>query len=197
MTTRDKLINAAALLAFFGLFALSKVYAQGDIRLAGNPVVDMENGAPLPGSVTYVFEKQDGAGWIQVATASVPAFTHTGQPPGEHCYQMRASVNGVTSDPSNTACKTVLPEPAPDPVPAGPVVIPVIEGMGYAPVYKLTQTNKRDQAYKDACGYIEVGAACTGPVVYEYRGKKFRKVSESDVKPAGVTCSGNVVAPCQ
>jgi hypothetical protein len=116
--------------------------------------------------------------------------------PGTYFYRVFAgcSICSAESASSNIAQRDAT---APPLIPTAPVItVAVVVGMGHAPVYRLTQAGKRDERYSDACGFIEVGKECEGPVVYRFRGASFRKVASSDVKNWGVTCGDNVVAPC-
>jgi hypothetical protein len=75
-------------------------------------------------------------------------------------------------------------------------VVPVHTDLDHSPVYRMTLAGKRDARYADACGYIEVGTQCSGPVMFEFREKRFHRVNPEDVKAWGATCSGEVAAPC-
>lgn len=174
-------------LAFAGV-----AHGQGQAVLTWVAPTTHTDNSPIVLPITYQVEKQAGTAWNIITTTSALTYTHTGLAVGEHCYLVKAIVNSVPSDPSNTGCKTVVQPPPRPPV----LVVEVVAGMDHAPVYKLTQENRRDERYKDACGYVPVGAACSGDVLYEYRKAKFRRVNESDVKPWDSACTGNVVAPC-
>ena len=152
-----------------------------------------EDGTPIVLPITYRYERQAGSAWTVLTTTSATLHYLTGLSPGTYSFRVLAIVGGRESLPSNVAGRDVQ-----QPATAPPVihVVQVVIGMDHAPVYLLTQSGQRDQRYKDACGYIEVGRACEGPVVYTFRQARFRRVSEADVKPWGASCSGFVVAPC-
>lgn len=115
--------------------------------------------------------------------------------PGTYTFRIFAISRGLESRASaeQSGAATAVPSPPNPPVFR---VVQVIISMDHAPVYRLTQAGKRDERYSDACGYIEVGKACHGPVAFRFREKSFRRVSAADVKPWGVTCGANVAGPC-
>jgi hypothetical protein len=111
---------------------------------------------------------------------------------GTSCVRVyTANTYGEESDASNVTVRVIAP-----PKPRPPVQVQaVVAGMDHSPVYRLTQLGKRDDRYSDACGFIEVGKACTGNVLFRFRDQSFRKVAASDVKAWGTNCD-NAAAPC-
>lgn len=179
-------------LVFLAMLIAGQAFSQQAVLTWTAPTTHTDN-TPIVLPITYQVEKQAGTSWDVLTTTSALTYTQTGLAVGEHCYRVRAVVNSAVSDPSNAACKTI---PQPPPRPPVLTVVQVVADSNHSPVYLLTQSGSRDQRYKDACGYIPVGAACSGPVVYSFRGASFRRVSETDVKPWGASCAGFVVAPC-
>lgn len=93
------------------------------------------------------------------------------------------------------ASQAPAPIPPPPPPPTGPVVVAIAAGARDVPVYGLTATGARSST---VLGVIEVGKACTGPVITTYRNDSYRRVARIDVKWArGVTLTDNVIAPCK
>lgn len=145
--------------------------------------------------ITYRVERQTltpTPTWTTVETVSTLRSYVRNLAPGTYTFRVLAIVDAKESAPSNTASRSVD-----KPTPQAPViqVVQVVIGMDHAPVYRITQNGKRDERYSDACGYIEVGKECSGPVLFRFREKSFRKVSADDVKAWGVNCS-NAAAPC-
>ena len=156
------------------------------------------DGTPTVLPLTYRVEHRVGTGaWATIVT-STSARQHyaTSLAIGRHEFRVYVNCPGcLESAASNVGARDATAPPI-IPNPPALQVVQVVIGMDHAPVYLLTQSGQRDQRYKDACGYIEVGSACEGPVVYTFRQARFRRVSEADVKPWGASCSGFVVAPC-
>jgi hypothetical protein len=153
------------------------------------------DGTPIVLPITYRVEQKAGTGaeatWPAVQTVTTTRAYLTGLAPGTYTFRVIAIVGPKESAPSNEAGRLVE-----HPTPAAPViqVVQVVIGMDHAPVYKLTAAGKRDDRYADACGFIEVGKAC-GEFKFAFRDSKFYAVSDTDVKPWKVDCSGGA-APC-
>jgi hypothetical protein len=119
-----------------------------------------------------------------VLTGSIPA---TG---GTACFQARTKTAPANSAWSPESCKTFAPLV---PNPPGNVTVAVVLGINMAPVYKLTSTGKRSP---DPAGFIPVGKACTGNMLFRYRGVAFRKVAQADVLFWETVPADNVAAAC-
>lgn len=150
-------------------------------------------------SVYYRVQRRTGLNgtWGDIApNVTATRYYDQNLAPGTYYYRVFAgcSICTAESTSSNVAQKEAT---APPLVPKSPVItIAVVIGMDHAPVYRLTQAGKRDARYADACGYIEVGKECQGPVVYRFRDASFRRVATADVKEWGVSCGDFAVAPC-
>jgi hypothetical protein len=58
--------------------------------------------------VTYTVYTSDGqGGGVLLATTTANDVTIPGLPPGQHCFVVYATVNGLRSGPSNSPCKTI------------------------------------------------------------------------------------------
>ncbi len=90
-----------------------------------------------------------------------------------------------------TATVTVEKVPAP---PSGVTVVErVTANANFSPVYRVVNGNERSDG---VLGLVPVGRACTGKVMFRYRGMNFRRV---EVKPGelwGTTDTRNLAAPC-
>ena len=127
------------------------------------------------------------AGTVTVPT---PATTHTVTGLGVATYCFRAfsrNSYGVESNPSGVVSK-IVPAPTPNP----PVLaVPVIAGMLQTPVYSVAANGKMSTFV----GFVDVGATCSGPVLFTYRSKAFREVPRASVKLWGSTTL-RLAAPC-
>lgn len=162
--------------------------------LQWSAVTEREDGSTYPTgtTVTYRVEKQTGSTWTSLGTVTQTRFLASNLAYGEHVFRVFAIVNSLTSDASNTSSRRID-----EPRPRAPVLtIAVVIGMDHAPVYRLTKAGKRDERYRDACGYIPVGAACDEKTVFRFRDATFKRVNPDDVKEWNVTCGENVAAPC-
>lgn len=124
---------------------------------------------------------------------SVPApassTTITGLAPASTlCFRAYSrNTYGVESVSSAVVSKT-FPPPTPNP----PVLaVPVIAGMLQTPAYSVTSAGK----ISTLMGFVDVGAQCTGPALFTYRGKTFHEVPRASVKLWGST-SLRLAAPC-
>ncbi len=134
--------------------------------------------------VGSAFGTQIGAQVVPAATS----YTVPSLPPATYCFRVTAvNTFGNESLVSNVA-QRVVTAPTPNP----PIVTTaVIAGMLQTPVYSVTSGNAR----ADLVGFADVGKACTGPVLFTYRTKRFRQVARADVKMWGAT-SLRLAAPC-
>lgn len=157
------------------------------------------DGKAIGQSLTYRVEQRSGFSgtWTTITASQTDTKRYVEDlAPGTYFFRVYANcaTNCAESAASNTASKATT---APVQTPEAPVItIAVVIGMDHAPVYKVTQAGKRDERYSDACGFIEVGRACDGPVLFIFRGSKFRHVKDTDVKAWKVSCAGSVAAPC-
>jgi hypothetical protein len=152
------------------------------------------DGMPIVLPITYRVEQRIGTGaWTTTASGiSVRRLYLQNLAPGSYEFRGYATVSALESIASNVVGRSIASPPSP---PGPPVfTIAVVIGINHAPVYRVTQAGKRDARYVDACGYIEVGKPCHGNVMFDFRGAKFRRVADADVKPWGTVCTG--VAPC-
>lgn len=201
MTTRDRILNAALLLAFFGLFAMAKAQAQtwNENRLTWDAPTTCTNGQPVSACPVTGYRIERAAvstgPYTAIGTSQTTSYTHTGAAAGVNCYRVYALSATGDSDASQHACKTNVEPTQPNPPTNIRFVTQVVEGMDHSPVYRLTAAGKKDGRYSDACGYIPVGARCEGNVAFSFRDKSFRPVNITDVKQ-WADCGTSVAAPC-
>lgn len=110
--------------------------------------------------------------------------------PGTWFMGAKTTANGNESAMSNIV-QVVIPQPTPNP----PVltVTEVVAGINMSPAYRVTASGERGTT---VIGFVPVGTACTGPVVYTYRAKSYRKVARSAVKWWGTAPTDEVAAAC-
>lgn len=180
--------------------ACSTTTPNNAICIEWNAVTTDVDNKPLTTPVTYRVEQRAGTtgNFTQIATGVTATRLYVENlAPGTYFFRGYANCSGsscVESVASNVVSRAATAVPV---QPSAPVfTIAVVIGLDHAPVYRLTQAGKRDERYHDACGYIEVGKQCHGPVAFRFRDSSFRRVNDTDVKPWKVDCSGNVAAPC-
>jgi hypothetical protein len=107
----------------------------------------------------------------------------------------RSTANGNDSAVSQVVT-VVIPQPTPNP----PVVTvqAVVAGINMSPAYKILADGTRSQV---VAGFVPVGSACDGPVVFKYRDLPYREVPAARVnwwKPplADVRSPPRVAVPC-
>lgn len=96
--------------------------------------------------------------------------------PGTWYVGARTTANGNDSSISNVV-QVVIPTPVPNPPTLS--VVPVVAGLNMSPAFKILADGSRSQV---VAGFVTVGTACSGPIVFSYRNKPYRKVSASVVK---------------
>jgi hypothetical protein len=165
--------------------------------LTWDAVTESTDNRPIT-NVYYRVQRRIGTtgAWTDIApNLTATRYYDQNLSPGTYFYRVFAgcALCAAESASSNIASRDAT---APT-IPKAPVItIAVVVGMDHSPVYRLTQAGVRDARYADACGYIPVGKECSGPVVYRFRDKSFRRVALADVKEWGVTCGDFAVAPC-
>jgi hypothetical protein len=159
------------------------------------------DGTPLPGAAIARTRIEYGtcaaggafgvkAGEFSVAGGAVTA-TSPNLAPGTWCFRAYTTANGVESPASNVASK-VVPQPAPSP----PTIraVAVVAGLNMAPLYRINPDGSRGGAL---LGFVPVGSACAGPVVYRYRNRDYRRPADfSLAKWEATTPTTNAAAPC-
>lgn len=110
--------------------------------------------------------------------------------PGTWFVGARTTANGNESALSNIV-QVVVPQPTPNPPTI--TVQEVVAGINMAPAYRVTASGERGTT---VIGFVPVGTACTGTVVYTYRGKSYRKVLRDSVRWWGTTPTDEVAAAC-
>jgi hypothetical protein len=193
---------------FLALLAILPVaaFAQSAI-LTFTPPTQYTDGSPLPASAITGYEAQCSkwtpTGGVAGTCTQFPASTLaagttggtlTGTIPaagGTACWQMRTKSAPGPGPWGAEACKTFAPLL---PNPPGNVTVAVVIGINMAPVYKLTATGKRSP---DPAGYIALNEACTGNVLFSYRGFSWRAVAAPKVQWFGVVPDANVAGPCK
>jgi hypothetical protein len=134
--------------------------------------------APQPAAETQTVACPAGTtgSWTQTRTYSAAAFPT--------CWTAGAWT--PTSAPAG-ACVAIPPPPV-------AVVAPVVAGQNMAPVFGITGTNTRGTT---VLGFVPVGRACTGPVVYTYRGQGYRRFTSADALWWGSTPTTAAAVACQ
>lgn len=161
-----------------------------------SPTTTRTDGLPTNLPISYLVEQRVGTtgAWTSAGTTSLTRLYVENLAPGTYFFRGYAIEGSAQSGPTPAATfAATAPPPAPPNVPANFTIAVVID-LNHAPVYRVTQAGRRDARYADACGYIPVGKPCHGSVLFDFRGSKFRRVADADVKPWAPTCSG--AAPC-
>jgi len=120
-------------------------------------------------------------------TATVPNLA-----PGTYCFRAFAKDQyGQWSDPSNVGTKTIpLPPP---PSPPAIVTISVVAGVNISPAFRVLADGSRSST---VVGLVGTGATCSGPVLFTYRGKSYRRVDPAAVRWWATAPTTNVAAAC-
>lgn len=148
------------------------------------------DGSPINGAITYrVYGALQGQTKALIGTGTSP-YVHTQVPTGTFCYAVTAVVTGAESAQTPEVCRVI---PAPTPNPPTITAIAVVAGVTDNPVFKILADGSRSSA---VAGFVTVGTACTGPVVFTYRGKSFRRVDPAAVKWWNTTATPDVAAAC-
>jgi len=148
------------------------------------------DGSPITGALTYrVYGALQGSTKALIGTGISP-YVHTQVPTGTFCYAVTAVVAGIESAQTPEVCRVI---PAPTPNPPTITAIAVVAGVVDNPVFKILADGSRSSA---VAGFVSVGTACTGPVVFTYRGKSFRRVDPASVKWWNTTRTTEVAAAC-
>lgn len=111
-------------------------------------------------------------------------------PPGTWYVGARTTANGNDSGLSNVIQRVVV-QPTPNP----PVlsVVPVVAGLNMSPAYKILADGKRSEV---VAGFVRTGTACSGPVIWRYRSKDYRRVPRASVTWWNTPWTTEVAAPC-
>lgn len=110
--------------------------------------------------------------------------------PGTWFVGAKTTANGNDSAVSNIV-QVVVSQPTPNP----PVlsVQPVVAGLNMSPAYKILANGSRSTV---VAGFVPVGTECSGPVVFKYRDKPYRRVSRESVKWWNTASTTEVAASC-
>lgn len=198
---RAALVVIAVVVATIGIALMVAIPAHAaDATVSWTPPTANTDGSAIPasgaGSLTGTrveWGSCSGAAFGTAAgTVTVPApaatTTITGLGVATYCFRAFARNSyGVESLASSVVSKTI-PAPTPNP----PVLaVPVIAGMLQTPVYSVAANGNMSTFV----GFTDVGAQCSGPVLFTYRTKQFREVPRASVKLWGST-SLRLAAPC-
>lgn len=95
--------------------------------------------------------------------------------PGTWYVAAKTTANGNDS-PNSNVLQIVIPQP----VPNAPTlsVVAVVAGLNMSPAYKILESGARSQV---VAGFVPVGTACDGPVVFKYRNRSYRKIASNKV----------------
>jgi hypothetical protein len=177
--------------------------------LSWTPPIQNTDGTPLTNLQDYrVYSRVGTAPFAVVQTLAAPrsAFTFTGLAPGAWEFSLTArNTAGTESAQSSVASKTLTAPSATTvtatvtgtaivvPNPPSNVTIAVVVGANVAPAYKILANGARSDVL---AGFVPAGKACDGPVVFTYRGSKFKRVAPADVQWWSTTSTSAVAAPC-
>jgi hypothetical protein len=123
------------------------------------------------------------------APVSVTTMTRANVAPGTQCYEVTAIIAGVESAHSAEVCKLVSP---PAPQPPTITTIAVVAGLNMAPVVPYAG----NQRAGGLVGFVPVGTACQGPVLFTFRQAQYRQIDSRIVTWWGVVPRQAVAAPC-
>ena len=176
-----------------GAFIARAAHA-GTASLTWSAPTTNADGTPLTDLKSYkVYGALQGQTKTLLATVLAPTVTYTHNGPTEGqtwCYTVSAvDAVGNESVMSNESCKTV-----PN-VPPSPPVLQTVTVTAMAtetPVFTVTNGGRGVMA-----GLMPPGKACSGPVLFVYRGSSFYKVNATDVHRWGTPLTANFAAPCK
>lgn len=106
---------------------------------------------------------------------------------GNHCLYMTAyTSDGQESVPTPTLQHQVLAPPEP---PTGVEIT-----LSSAPAFTFDSQNRKSP---NVAGFVPVGTACSGSIIFSYRGDPYRRVSANDVTWWNTAQQWRVAAPCR
>lgn len=148
---------------------------------------------PAGTAITYrVYGGRQGQPKTAIGSTVALTYTHATAPNGETwCYAVTASVASVESAQTTEVCKAIPPLV---PNPPTIVTVEVVAGINMTPLYRINADGSRGTAL---LGFVPVGTACAGPVVYRYRGRNYRRPADfSIVKWEATPPTMNAAAAC-
>lgn len=151
---------------------------------------------PLTG---YVVERSSsGTGTfaqLSIVASSSTTYTHTSAAAGVNCYRVIATSARGNSTPSNVACiqNTAPPVGPPNPPTNLQFVVPLTTGANVSPAYRILADGSRSSPLY---ALVPVGSECSGPIVFNYRGKAYRRVTVTPAHLVGTSDPRNLAAPC-
>lgn len=111
-------------------------------------------------------------------------------PAGAYCFRAYTQTAAGESAASNVASKVI---PAPLPNPPTITTIAVVAGVDHVPAFRILADGTRSTT---VAGFVPVGTACTGPVVFTYRSRSYRRVDPSAVKWWQTSPTSSIAAAC-
>lgn len=111
---------------------------------------------------------------------------------GTYAFVARTKVAAALSDATPQATwlfAAVKPNP-----PQNFATVPVVAGLHVSPAYRILRDGSRGE---QVAGFLAVGSQCTGRVVFEYRGQKYRRVKPEDVQWWNTRPTTDVAAACE
>jgi hypothetical protein len=153
-------------------------------------VTTRQEGTSYPSGtvVSYRTERQTGSTWTALGTVTATRYYAQNLAYGTHVFRVFAIVNGLTSDPSNTASRDNA-----EPPPSAPIItIAVVISADKAPVYRVIAGNQRG----DFAGLVPVGRTCEGQVLFRFREKSYRRVAVKPEELEGLSAAAVYAAPC-
>jgi hypothetical protein len=157
-------------------------------------------GAPLPATditmTTVVWGASATAMTASKSVTGAATSTTITLAPGTWFVSARTTAKGTDSVLAGVVQHVII-QPAPNP-PTGLTVVAVVAGLNMSPAFKILADNSRSSV---VAGFVKVGTACTGPVVFSYRSRGYRNVSRESISwwnptLADVRSPPPVAAPC-
>lgn len=177
------------------LFCMASAWA-GSATLSWTPPTTRTDGSPLTNLAGYrIYHGTSATALntrVDVNNSAATSITLDGLPAGLRYFAMTAvDADGRESARTGTVSTTIV-DANPNP-PTGFTVVPVVAGLNMNPVYRINADGTRGSA---VLGFVPVGTACTGPVVYKYRSKAYYRVDPSAVRWWATAPTTAVAAPC-
>lgn len=177
------------------------------MALAGSVTVQWDNpttytdGTPLPSTaitrsrIEYGSCGAAGAFGTKAGEFIVTGAATSGVSPNiaaaTYCFRVFTTASALESAASGVL-QVVVPQAPPNP----PTLrtLAVVAGINMAPLYRINADGSRGTAL---LGFVPVGAACAGPVIYTYRGKGYRRPADFSVAKWEATApTTSAAAPC-
>lgn len=196
--------TAAGLALAFLLMIAAPVFA-ASLTYTWTTPTTREDGSPLPAAEIAGFRIEYGScsgtafgtkAGDAIVTGNVTTGTVTGLAPATiYCARAytRDTAGRESSIPTRVQQKTT-PDLTPPSAPGNfTVTVATIAGTNLSPVYRF---DERGGPLERAAGLIEAGAMCTGPVLFQRDGHRYRRVNARDVDVWFGGRNGRLAAAC-